>query len=177
MHLKEALKKICLGGTPWVYVYVLLIPLVNWSFANVPTYEIPGGSWNPMVVVTGLVLVVRDFAQREVGHAILLPLLIGIAVSFVMAPAEIALASALAFGISECIDWTIYTFTKKPLSARVMWSALAAAPVDSTVFLLGANVAVPGLFSWPTLLCSIASKLAGAYVVYLILKRRERRAS
>lgn len=177
MHLLETLKKISRGGTPWVYVYVLLIPLVNWSFANVPTYDIPGGSWNPMVVVTGLVLVVRDFAQREVGHAILFPLLIGIAFSFVMAPPEIALVSACAFGISEMIDWTIYTFTKKPLSQRVLWSAVAAAPVDSTIFLLGANQAVPGLFSWVTLLGSIASKLAGAYVVYLILKRRERRAA
>lgn len=177
MHLKEALKKICTGRSPWVYLYVGLIPLVNWSFANVPTYQIPGGSWNPMVIPTGLILVVRDFAQREVGHAILLPLCVGIFISFLMAPPEISLASAIAFGISESIDWLIFTVTKKPLSQRVIFSCLASAPVDSAVFLVGASMAIPGLFSWVTLSCAVLSKLAGAYVVYRVLKRREMRLS
>jgi hypothetical protein len=176
LTLKESLKKICLGRTPWVYVYVVLIPLVNWSFANVPNYEVFSGTWNPMVIVTGLVLVVRDFAQREVGHTIFLPLCVGIAFSFVMAPPQIAAASAIAFGLSECIDWLIYSFSKRPLSQRVLLSTVASAPIDSTVFLLGANMAVPGLFSWMTLLLSILSKIAGGYVVYSILKRRERQA-
>jgi uncharacterized PurR-regulated membrane protein YhhQ (DUF165 family) len=177
LSLKESLKKICLGRSPFVYVYVLLIPLVNWSFANVPNYEVFGGTWNPMVIVTGLVLVVRDFAQREVGHAIFIPLCVGILVSFLMAPKQIAAASAVAFAASEMIDWCIYTVSKRPLSQRVMLSTTASAPVDSTVFLLGANMAVPGLFSWMTLLLSIFSKIVGGYVVYRILKRREALAS
>lgn len=176
LTLKESLKKIAGARAPWVYVYVLLIPLVNWSFANVPSYPVWGGEWNPMVVVTGLILVVRDLAQREVGHTIFLPLCVGIFVSFIMAPPQIAAASAIAFAISESIDWAIFTFTKRPLSGRILWSCGASAPVDSLVFLLGANMAVPGLFSWPTLLLSVASKLSGAYVVYLMLKRRERQA-
>lgn len=178
MHLtlKESLKKIASGRSPWVYVYVLLIPLVNWSFANVPSYPVMGGEWNPMVIVTGLILVVRDLAQREVGHTIFIPLMVGLVISFIMAPPEIAAASALAFGISETIDWAIFTITKRPLSGRIMMSCAASAPVDSLVFLLGANMAVPGLFSWPTLILSVASKLSGAYVVYLTLKRRERHA-
>lgn len=179
MHLtlKEAIKKICRGGTPFVYLYVLLIPLVNWSFANVPSYTIGSGEWNPMVIVTGLILVVRDFAQREIGHTILLPLCIGITISFLMAPPEIAAASAIAFAISESIDWAIFTFTKRPLSKRILWSCGASAPVDSLVFLVGANMAVPGLFSWITLAAAVISKLSGAYVVYLMLKHRERHAA
>lgn len=177
MHLTftHALKKICRGGTPWVYLYVVLIPLVNWSFANVPTYTLLGGSWNPMVIPTGLILVVRDFAQREVGHAIFLPLLIGIAVSFFMAPPEIAVASAIAFGVSECIDWAVFTFTKKPLSQRVLLSCAVAAPIDSAIFLTGADMAIPGLFSWVTLVGAVISKLAGAFIVYLVMRRHERR--
>ena len=163
------------GRAPWTYVYVLLIPLVNWSFAHVPTYPIAmGGTWNPMVIVTGLVLVFRDLAQREIGHVIFIPLAIGITISFMMAPPEIAAASAIAFAISETIDWAIFTFTHRPLSKRIMWSCSASAPVDSLIFLLGANLAIPGLFSWPTLIASVVSKLSGAYVVYLMLKRRER---
>lgn len=154
---------------------MLLIPLVNWSFAHVPTVAMAdGGQWSPMAIVTGLVLVARDFAQREIGNYIFIPLSIGIAISFVMAPPEIAMASALAFAVSELVDWAIYTFTDKPLSQRVMISSIAAAPVDSAVFLFGANLVVPGILTLSTLLTSIASKLFGAFLVYLVLKRREK---
>jgi len=164
------------GRTPFVYLYVLLIPLVNWSFAHVPTIPMPdGGAWSPMAVVTGLILVVRDFAQREVGHAIFLPLVIGIAVSFVMAPPAIALASAAAFGISELVDWAVYSFSKKPLSKRVLISSAISAPLDSAMFWALASLTVAGVFTWSTVITAVASKLLGAYVVYRILKARETR--
>ncbi len=162
----------------WVYLYVALIPLVNWGFANVPTVPMPdGGNWAPMAIVTGLILVVRDFAQREVSHYILLPLMIGLGFSYFMAPAEIALASGIAFGVSEMVDYIVYTTSKRPLSERVLISSSLSAPIDSTLFLLIANMAIPGVFSWMTLLTSIVSKLVGAYAVYLILRRRESRSN
>lgn len=158
----------------FTFLYMALIPLVNWSFAHVPTVPMPdGGAWSPMAVVTGLVLVVRDFAQREIGHWIFVPLLIGIALSFAMAPPQIALASAAAFGVSELTDWAIFTFTKRPLSQRVLLSSGISAPLDSAVFWFLASLAVAGVFTWSTVLTAIASKLAGCYVVYLLLKRRE----
>lgn len=158
----------------WTLVYIMLIPLVNWSFSWSPLLELPdGGMWSPFSIVVGLVLVFRDFAQREIGHYIFLPLLIGVAISFAMARPEIAAASAVAFLFSEAVDWFMYTFTKKPLSARVMISSIAGAPVDSIIYLTGANMAIPGLFSWWTLGTMIASKLIGAYVVYLMLKKQE----
>jgi queuosine precursor transporter len=158
----------------WTLFYILLIPLVNWSFTWAPLFELPdGGKWSPFSIVVGLVLVFRDFAQREIGHYIFVPLLIGVGFSYLMAPPEIATASGIAFLISEAVDWTIYTFTKKPLSSRVMISSLAAAPLDSIIYLTGANMAFPGLFSWWTLATMIASKLFGAYVIYRALKRQE----
>jgi len=54
-----------------------------------------------MAIVTGFILIFRDLAQREVGHYIFFPLLIGLAISYVMAPPLIALASAAAFAVSE----------------------------------------------------------------------------
>lgn len=140
-----------------------------------PTVGMPdGGAWSPMAIVTGLVLVVRDFAQREIGHAIFIPLFIGIAISFVMAPPEIALASAAAFGISETVDWFVYTISKRPLSQRVLLSSGVSAPLDSAVFWALASLAVPGVFTWSTVITAIASKLLGTYVVYVILKRHGR---
>jgi queuosine precursor transporter len=158
----------------WTLVYLLLIPLVNWAFSWTPLFELPdGGMWSPFSLVVGLVLVFRDFAQREIGHYIFVPLLIGVAISYLMAPPEIATASGIAFLVSELVDWAVYSFTRKPLSQRVMISSLAGAPVDSIIYLTGANMAFPGLFSWWTLATMIASKLIGAYVVYLMLKRQE----
>lgn len=158
-------------------MYVVLIPLVNWSFAHVPTLAIAGGGlWSPMAIVTGLILVFRDFAQREVGHYIFIPLLIGLAISYAMAPAAIALASSAAFAISELVDWAIYSFTKKPLSKRVLISSAASAPLDTAIFWYGASMVEPGVFHWATLITAIASKMVGALVVYAILKHRESNA-
>ena len=159
-----------------MYVYVLLIPLVNWGFANIPTVPMPdGGNWAPMAIVTGLILVVRDFAQREISHYILLPLMIGLGLSYFMAPAEIALASGIAFGVSEMVDYIVYTTSNRPLSERVLISSSLSAPIDSALFLLIANMAIPGVFTWSTLMTSVASKILGAYVVYRLLKRREKK--
>jgi hypothetical protein len=162
------------GKIKWTLFYILLIPLVNWAFSWTPLFALPdGGKWSPFSIVVGLVLVFRDFAQREIGHYIFIPLLIGVGFSYLMAPPQIATASGIAFLTSEAVDWAIYSFTHKPLSSRVMLSSLAAAPIDSIIYLTGANMAFPGLFSWWTLATMIASKLLGAYVVYRALKRRE----
>ena len=48
----------------WTVLYVALMPVINWSFAAVPTAAIPaalgGGQFQPLAIVTGLVLVVRE---------------------------------------------------------------------------------------------------------------------
>ena len=161
----------------WVYIYVLTIPLVNLYFAYMPFIQLPdGGQWAPVSIVTGLILVFRDFAQREIGHYVLIALAIGLAITVAMAGPEIALASGTAFLVSELVDWAVYTFTKRPLSQRIMLSSLLAAPIDTAVFLIGADMVRPGTFAISTLVCSIASKLLGAYMVYRIVKKREEAA-
>jgi uncharacterized PurR-regulated membrane protein YhhQ (DUF165 family) len=136
-----------------------------------------GGEWAPFAVVTGLVLVVRDFAQREVGHKIFFFMALGLILSALTSPPEIVLASGLAFAISETVDWAIFTFTKRPLSKRILWSCAASAPLDTLVFLIGANMVIPGILAWSTALTSIASKLSGAFVVWLIIRQREEKAA
>lgn len=160
----------------WTITYTLLIPLVNWAFSWTPLFELPDGSmWSPFSIVVGLILVFRDFAQREIGHFVFLPLLIGVGISFFMAPPEIAMAGGIAFFASEVIDWAIYTFTKRPLSQRVLLSSFAAVPVDTVVFLSGANMAIPGIFTWWTFASMVVSKLSGAFVVYYLIRRREQK--
>jgi len=107
----------------YTLIYILLIPFINWSFTWAPMVELPGlAAWafNPVTIVTGLVLVVRDFAQREIGHEVLIAMAIALFLTFVTSGGALALASGAAFLISELVDWAMFTFTKYKLSTRVV---------------------------------------------------------
>ena len=155
-------------------VYVLLIPLINWSFTWAPMVEVlPGWAFNPVTIVTGLVLVVRDFAQREVGHWVLLAMAVALGLTAWLAGPELALASGAAFAISEIVDWALFTFTRLRLSSRVLLSSAIAAPIDTTVFLYGAEMIRPDQLTVPNVVASIAGKMVGALVIWWIVRRVE----
>ena len=166
------------AGRRWTALYVGLMPFINWSFAAVPTAPIPdwlgGGLFQPLAIVTGLVLVVRDFAQREMRHWIWGAMLTGLALSTLTSHFTVVIASGLAFLVSETVDWAVYTFTSRPLSERIMMSSLASAPLDQVVFIGLASLIVPGIFAWGTIGTGIASKLLGAWVVSRLVAARER---
>ncbi len=168
-----------LAKKPWTAVYVGLMPFINWSFATVPTAAIPealgGGQFQPLAIVTGLVLVVRDFAQRELKHWIFAAMLVGLALSTLTSWITVVVASGTAFLISETVDWAVYTFIKRPLSQRIMLSSLFSAPLDQVVFIGLASLVVPGIFAWGTIMTGIASKLAGAWIVSAAVASRERK--
>ncbi len=158
----------------YTLVYILLIPLINWSFTWAPMWELlPGWAFNPVTIVTGLVLVVRDFAQREIGHEVLIAMAVAIGLTFVTSGGELALASGAAFAISEIVDWLMFTFTKYKLSTRVLLSSALAAPIDTTVFLYGASFIRDAQLSIPNVTMSIIGKMAGALVIWWFLRRRE----
>ncbi len=180
-----------LQGRGWALLYVVLIPFLNWSFGVI--HEIPlvapgemfakGVSLHPMTLVTGMVFVVRDFVQREMGHRVLILMAIAVAWSFFYAWPVIALASGIAFAISEGVDWLVFTFTKYRLSTRILLSSAVAAPVDTTVFLYGADLAKqmeygldPGntlhVWNWVVF---VIGKMVGALIVSAIMRRREDR--
>lgn len=137
-----------LGGRYWAFLYVAMIPFLNWSFGVISEFPVvapnetfnQGVSLHPMTMVTGLVFVVRDFVQREMGHRVLGAMAIAIAWSFFYAWPVIALASGIAFAVSEAVDWLLFTFTKYRLSTRILISSAAASPVDTTIFLYGADL-------------------------------------
>jgi uncharacterized PurR-regulated membrane protein YhhQ (DUF165 family) len=167
------------AGRRWTALYVGLMPFINWSFAAVETYPIPdwagGGMFQPLAMVTGLVLVVRDFAQRELRHWIWGAMIAGLALSTLTSWITIVVASGAAFLISETVDWAVYTFSKRPLSQRIMMSSAASAPLDQLVFIGLASLVVPGIFAWGTILTGIVSKLLGAWIVSRIVAAQERR--
>ncbi len=150
-------------------LYIALIVAVNVAFSVVPLVELPGGTmWPPVALLVGFVFVARDFAQREVGHKVLLAMLVGVAISYVMADPFVASASAAAFLVSELVDWAVYSFTGKTLSQRILTSSLLGAPVDSAIFL-----GLIGILSPVGVIAMTGSKLLGALIVWWLVRRRE----
>ena len=150
-------------------LYIALIVAVNYAFTQVSPITLPDGTvWSPVSLIVGFVFVVRDFAQREIGHRVLLAMLAGAVLSYFMADPFVAVASAAAFAVSELADWTVYSFTKRSLSQRILYSSALGAPIDSVVFLYGI-----GLLSATGVAAMTLSKMAGALLVWWIVRRRE----
>jgi len=149
--------------------YVGLIILVNIGFSYIPQVELPNGDRWPLIsLVVGLIFVVRDFAQREIGHRIVLAMLGAGAISYILADPFVAIASVVAFFVSEFSDWAIYSFTGRSFSERVLLSSAVSTPLDTIIFL--------GMINQLSTLGAcfmILSKMMGALVVWWIVKNRE----
>lgn len=193
-----------LGGRLWAIIYVMMIPFLNWSFGVVPNLQFVG-PWvenssgmfslifpadtpnpsglmlHPLTLVTGLVFVIRDFVQREMGQWVLLAMGLALCWSMYYAWIVIVIASGLAFFVSEFFDWLLFTFTKMKLSKRILYSSAVATPIDTTIFLYGADLAKqiqmdqdPGntltLANW---IVFVIGKMIGAFVVSDMIRRRE----
>jgi len=195
-----------MGGRFWAFVYFATIPFLNWSFGVIeslcfvlpasgetgrvmfdacfagehPMFE-QGLKLHPLVIVTGLVFVLRDFVQRNIGQRVLVIMALGIAWAFYYAWPVIAIASGIAFAVSELADWAFYTFTKYRLSSRIVLSSAVAAPIDTTIFLYGADLASQMIFNEPpgsqlhvaNWIVFVLGKMVGAYVVSRAVRRRE----
>ncbi|MFB6392609.1 VUT family protein [Polymorphospora lycopeni] len=94
----------------------------------------------------GLSFVARDGLHEAVNRRIVLAaIVVGAAVSGLMSPAQLAIASGLTFLVSESVDMAVYT----PLRRRSRlgaWIAsnVVAAPVDSVLFLWLAGFPLAG---------------------------------
>ena len=52
-----------------LFTYIALIVGVNFAFTVTPLIPLPNGEmWAPLSLIVGFIFVVRDFAQRRVGH-------------------------------------------------------------------------------------------------------------
>lgn len=153
----------------FTFLYVLSIVLVNYGFVKIPPIEVFAGTfWPPMSLLVGFIFVIRDFSQREIGHYVLVAMLLGAGISWFMASPQVAMASAVAFMISELVDWLVYTVTKRPLSERILYSSILGTPVDSVIFL-----GMIGFLSPIALIIQVLSKIFGALIVWWGLRRRE----
>lgn len=146
--------------------YVATILILNLGFSYVPMIDMGFGLFSPMAIVAGAVFVLRDYAQREVGHYVLFGMAFGALLSFWLADPYVAYASVAAFTISELGDWLFYTITKKPFYKRVVISSLVSTPIDTFVFLYLIDGMTVGTF-----VLMVAAKLLAAAVIWAKYRR------
>ena len=118
-------------------LYILTVVLINMAFTYIEPFVLYDGTiWSIGSILAGAVFVARDYAQREVGHKIVLVLMVAAgAISYLMASPFVALASISAFAISEVGDYLVFTFKKGSFKQKVIWSSLIGVPIDTVVFL------------------------------------------
>ena len=139
--------------------FLACTPLANWMIGHVGTVCVPDGPclvpvapslMAPSGVVTvGVALVLRDVVQRCLGLvAGLAAILLGTALSSLVAGPMLVLASGTAFALSELTDFAVYTpLQRRHLTAAVLASSILGLVVDSIVFLslaFGSLTFLPG---------------------------------
>ncbi|CAN5529818.1 preQ0 transporter [soil metagenome] len=151
----------------WVAAYIASIVLVNWLFLAIAPWPTPLGDLYVANIVVGFVFVLRDYAQREIGHRILIATGCAGIITYFMVDHAIAIASITAFILSETTDWAVFSFTKRPLQERILISSLISVPLDTLAFQYLANYLTPAAFTTEML-----SKALGVVLVWYLLKLR-----
>ncbi len=101
----------------FLIAYISSVVLINYAFSTAPHLDIIWSAWG------GLVFVLRDMVQTRFGHGAIAAMLAALVLSYITSDPSIALASATAFAVSECIDWLVFSVTKRPLHDR-LWISL-----------------------------------------------------
>jgi queuosine precursor transporter len=134
-------------GFVFLVLFALTIPAANWLIGHAGTVCVPNGPclvpvapgvMAPSgVTMAGVALVLRDLLQRRLGLvASSLAILCGAALSALLAPPTLVIASAVAFLLSEFADLAVYTpLVRRGLVAAVMLSSVMGLIVDSVAFL------------------------------------------
>lgn len=150
--------------------YILLIVLLNSAMVYLPVFQLFNQDVSIADVFVGSIYLVRDFAQREIQHYVFLAMVVGALLSYLLASHLVAIASVSAFLVGELIDWAVFTFTKRPLSSRLILSACLSAPADTAVFLYCIN-----RLNWVSLILMVIGKLIGVFVLWVVWRYTEQR--
>jgi len=171
-------------GLLFLVLFGLTIPAANWLIGHVGTscardgpcvIPVAPGIFAPSgVLMIGIALVLRDLVQRRLGIGIsTLAVLAGAALSALLAPPALVLASAIAFLLSEFADLAVYTpLARRRLVAAVTASSLAGLVVDSMAFLW---LAFGSLDFLPGQIIGKAWMVLASIPLIALLRRRDER--
>lgn len=160
----------------WLILYCATIPLANFAITQWGVVPVGLGLMAPAgVLFAGLAFTLRDLTQESLGRWWTLAAIgVGALLSLAVSAPFVAVASAVAFLVSELADFTVYT----PLRERGWLRAVAASNVvglvtDSAVFLwllLGDLSFMPGQV-WAKLWMTVAA----VAVLAIVRQQRSRR--
>ena len=181
-------KRRTIEGGLFLLLFCLTVPAANWMIGHVGVTCLDGGPclvpvapglMAPSgVLMIGAALVLRDLVQRRLGIEFgVAAIIAGAAISAVIAPPSLVVASAAAFLLSELADFAVYTplARRRLVLAVVGFQCLVGLVVDSIVFLwlaFGSLEFLPGQIIgklWMVL-------LAVPFVAYLAPPRRAARS-
>lgn len=151
-----------------VSIYIGFVVLLNTLFVFLPMSHFYGHEFTYADFAVGGIYVIRDLTQRAIGHKVIFAMILAAILSYVLADKQIALASLTAFGVGELVDWAIYTYTRKPMSQRILLSASISSPVDSAIFLAMIGRLAPFEFALMTVI-----KILGAVCIWALNNMRD----
>lgn len=156
-------------------LYLLLIAAANLLTAKFDPLILAGGTLIVPVgsLFAGAVFILRDLVQLKHGRgktyaAILWASALSAVLSLGLGDtAHVAVASVVAFFVSEAADTEIFTRVRRSLAARILLSGIVGGCLDSVLFvILGLSPVGAGMISWE----SVPSAVLGQMLVKLVVQ-------
>lgn len=170
----------------WMYAIGYMVSIV---LANLTVAKFGLVTWFGFLVFPagaiwiGLTFSLRDFVQREWGHrdvwwfmiaTTIITTLLSVVLSHLPVPLwKVAIGSALAFIVSEAIDWAVYYFMKKDIIWRICVSNLISVPIDSIIF-VGIVFGSFNFFAPPVWGQTLVKYISGLLVIPILLYFRNK---
>jgi uncharacterized PurR-regulated membrane protein YhhQ (DUF165 family) len=154
--------------------YIGVIVAANWATSTfgLVSLGLLGLAVTAGTFFAGAALIVRDGLQLHVGRAWMIAAIVaGALISAVTSTPAIAVASGVAFLVSELVDWSVFTpLRPRTLPGAVVVSSIVSAPVDTVLFLYIAGFGV----TWQAVLGQFIVKTGLALLVAAGLAWRDR---
>ena len=157
----------------WLLAFIGSIVVANYAtsvFGLVPIgfgLAVTAGTF-----AAGAALILRDGLQVAAGRKwAVAAVVVGALLSYVLAEPFIAIASGIAFLVSELVDFAVFTpLRERSLPRAVLVSSVVSAPVDTVLFLHIAGFGV----TWQAVLGQFIVKTGMALIAAALISWRRR---
>jgi queuosine precursor transporter len=153
--------------------YIGSIVIANWMTARFGLVPVGFGLLvTAGTFAAGFALVTRDWVQVTFGRRVVLAaIVVGALLSALTSSRALAVASGLAFLVSELVDFGVFTpVRRRSLAGAVLLSSVVSAPVDTVLFLWLAGFNL----TWQAVLGQFIVKTSIALVVAFWIAWRRR---
>jgi len=156
---------------PFLVLFIVTIFLANWAIVSFGLVPVGPGLVAPAgVYFAGLAFTFRDLAQDRLGRGWIVAAIVAGAVLSGLLSQKFAVASGIAFLVSELLDFMVYTpLRRRNWLGAVAASNLAGLAADSVIFLW---LAFGSLQYLPGQIVGKAWMTALAVAVLWLLRRR-----